>query len=130
MMDKDTLAVAVVHRQVMIVQATRTHAIRDQWLDVHTYAPFGDRLFLASNVPQARISSRDILTIFPSTDVFRVPVNGMLELPPKAFSEYLELSACCFTRHENLWKAHINKGNEVKQKWWKGSPRSSVICSC
>ncbi|TFK51732.1 hypothetical protein OE88DRAFT_1609316, partial [Heliocybe sulcata] len=104
MMDKGTLAVAVVQRQVMIVEATRTHAIRDQWLDVHTYAPFGDRLFLASSVPQARISSRDVLTIFPSTDIFRIPVNGMLELPPQAFSEYLELSARCFTRYENLWK--------------------------
>ncbi|KAF8889367.1 hypothetical protein BD779DRAFT_341451 [Infundibulicybe gibba] len=62
MMDHGTLAVAIVKRQVMVVQATRSHTRRDRYLDVHTYSPFGERVFLASEVPSARIASTDILT--------------------------------------------------------------------
>ncbi|EPQ56455.1 hypothetical protein GLOTRDRAFT_40340 [Gloeophyllum trabeum ATCC 11539] len=128
MMDKSTLAIAVVQRQVMIVQASRTHGPREQWLDVQTYASFGDRLFLASTVPHARISSRDVLAIFPATDVFRVPVNGMLELPPQAFAEYLELSTMCFKRHEMLWSIHQDE--RVKERWWKAASRLPLLRSC
>jgi len=103
-MKNGTLAVAVVQRQVMVVQAIRSHARRDRYLDVHTYAPFGDRIFLASPVPKARISPSDILTIFPSSDVTRVPAQGMLELPKQAFFEFKELSSRHQERCESLWR--------------------------
>ncbi|KAI0794000.1 hypothetical protein C8Q74DRAFT_1314923 [Fomes fomentarius] len=105
MLKHGSLAVAVVQRQVMVVQATRTHSQRERWVDVYTYAPFGERVFLASPVPQARISSRDILTIFPTDDAPRQPVSGMLELAPQAFTEYMELSSRTQKRHEQLFNA-------------------------
>ncbi|KAF8075067.1 hypothetical protein FPV67DRAFT_613024 [Lyophyllum atratum] len=105
MMKNGALAVAVVQRQVMIVQATRSHARRDKYLDVHTYSPFGDRVFLSSAVPKARIAPSDILTIFPSTDITRVPAQGMLELPQQAFFEFKELSHRHQERCEDLWSA-------------------------
>jgi hypothetical protein len=83
--------------------AARSHTQRDRWLDVHTFAPFGERVFLATDVPNARIAMSDILTIFPSTDVFRTPAQGMLELPQKAFSEFIELSSRNQLRYENMW---------------------------
>ncbi|RDX48260.1 hypothetical protein OH76DRAFT_1309398, partial [Lentinus brumalis] len=103
MLKHGSLAVAVVQRQVMIVQASRTHSQREQWVDVYTYTPFGERVFLASPIPQARISSRDILTIFPTEESACQPTTGMLELPPKAFSEYVELSSRTQQRHEQLF---------------------------
>ncbi|OCH87375.1 hypothetical protein OBBRIDRAFT_695139, partial [Obba rivulosa] len=104
MMRHGSLAVALVHRKVMLVQAARSHTQRDPWVDVLTYAPFGDRVFLASNVPQARISARDILTIFPPEDVLRAPTAGMIELPPQAFQEFLELNSRTQERNEVLFK--------------------------
>ncbi|RDB23544.1 hypothetical protein Hypma_009028 [Hypsizygus marmoreus] len=105
MMQNGTLAVAIVQRQVMIVQATRSHARRDKYLDVHTYSPFGDRIFLASAVPKARIAPTDILTIFPASDNARVPAQGMLELPQQAFFEFKELSSRHQQKCESLWSA-------------------------
>ncbi|KDQ61578.1 hypothetical protein JAAARDRAFT_31034 [Jaapia argillacea MUCL 33604] len=120
MMNQGSFAVAIVQRKVMIVQATRTHGPQDRWLDVNTYIPFGERIFLPSNVPQARISSSDILTIFPSSDVFDMPAAGeMLEVPPKAFAEFIELSSRNQKRYENLWKAY--KVDTSKPRWWKVS---------
>ena len=77
--------------------------MRDRWLDVYTFAPFGERVFLATDTPHARISSSDVLTIFPSSDVFRTLDVGMLELPHQAFSEFNELSARNLCRKESLW---------------------------
>ncbi|KAJ8515717.1 hypothetical protein ONZ45_g6882 [Pleurotus djamor] len=99
------LGVAIVQRKVVIVQAARTHTKLDRWLEVSTYTPFGERVFLATDVPTARIKPTDILTIFPPSDVFRRPDQGMLELPQQAFSEYLELSMRTQQRHETMWNA-------------------------
>ncbi|KAF9499417.1 hypothetical protein BDN71DRAFT_1442057 [Pleurotus eryngii] len=105
MMHTGELAVAIVQRKVMIVRAKRTHNKFDRWLEVDTYTLFGDRVFLATDVPTARIQSSDVLTIFPTTDVFRQPDQGMLELPQQAFSEYLELSMRTQKRYESMWSA-------------------------
>ncbi|KAF8634660.1 hypothetical protein AX17_004129 [Amanita inopinata Kibby_2008] len=91
-----TIAIAMVKRQVMIVQATRPHTKRDKYLDVHTYSPFGERVFLASALPEARISSSDILAVLsaPAGDsqtqpcvlaqgVFGV-LEALFEVPEKA----------------------------------------------
>ncbi|KIM68010.1 hypothetical protein SCLCIDRAFT_1209392 [Scleroderma citrinum Foug A] len=99
-MNHGTVAVALVQRQVMIIQATQTHSRRDRWLDVYTYVPFGDRLFLASAVPQARIASSDLLVTFP----FRTPTTDMIELPEYAYREFLELSARHQLKYENMWR--------------------------
>ncbi|KAF9221381.1 hypothetical protein BS17DRAFT_711401 [Gyrodon lividus] len=99
-MNHGTVAIAVVQRQVMIIQAARSHNRRGRWLDVYTYVPFGERLFLASPVPRARIASSDLLVIFP----FRTPTSDMIELPAQAYQEYLELSARYQLKHENMWR--------------------------
>ncbi|KAF9462941.1 hypothetical protein BDZ94DRAFT_1322238 [Collybia nuda] len=103
MLKNGSLAVAVVKRQVMVVQATRSHTNRDKYLDVHTYSPFGERVFLATDVPKARIARTDILTIFPSTDITRELAQGILELPQQAFFEFTELSFRHQQRCESLW---------------------------
>ena len=122
MLTQGDIAVAVVQRQVMVVQGrsprcglvllstksritragARTHTLRDRWLDVHIFSPFGDRLFLASAVTSARILSTDILTIFPPNDAIHLPSEGTLELHPKAFSEFLELRARMQKKYEQL----------------------------
>jgi len=104
-MNHGDLAIAVVQRRVMVVQVARSHTWRDRWLEVYTFIPFGDRVFLATDVPRARISSTDILTIFPTTDIFCTPAKGLLELPQQAFSEFMELSCRNQTHHETLWSA-------------------------
>ncbi|KAI9066951.1 hypothetical protein FKP32DRAFT_1644832 [Trametes sanguinea] len=114
MLKNGSLAIAVVQRQVMLVQAARSHNQRERWVDVYTYTPFGDRVFLASNVPQARIASRDILTIFPEEDGVREPTAGMLELPPQAFYEFMELSSRTQKRYEQLFSAWSSK---AKRRW-------------
>ncbi|KAI0726708.1 hypothetical protein C8Q72DRAFT_844238 [Fomitopsis betulina] len=102
MLTQGDVAVALVQKQVMIVQGARTHTLRDRWLDVHIFSPFGDRLFLASAVTSARILSTDILTIFPSDDAVHLPAEGILELHPKAFSEFMELQAHVQKKYEQL----------------------------
>lgn len=87
--------------------ATRSHALRDRYLDVHTYTPFGERVFLASVVPNARIAPNDILTIFPASDVTHILAQGMLEIPQQAFREFEELRSRHQKRCENLWSAWI-----------------------
>ena len=86
-----------------MVSATRTYTQKDVWVDVNTYVHFGHRTFLASDVPQARISPSDILTIFPTSDIIRRPTKGMLELPAQAFAEFLELSARTQRKYEKLF---------------------------
>ncbi|KIK07793.1 hypothetical protein K443DRAFT_673051 [Laccaria amethystina LaAM-08-1] len=106
MLTNGTLAIAIVKRQVMVVQATRSHTKRDKYLDVNTFSLFGDGVFLASDVPKARIASSDVLTIFPST---HVPSQGLLELPKQAFSEFVEISSRYQKRYESLWNSWISK---------------------
>jgi len=104
-MNNGTVAIAIVRNQVMIVQAARSHSRRDRFLEVYTYTPFGDRVFLATNVPSARIMSSDILTVFSAMDKCCSTAPGMLELPQKAFSQYLDLSSRNQKRHERIWNA-------------------------
>ncbi|KAG6331697.1 hypothetical protein ID866_7393 [Astraeus odoratus] len=99
-MDQGTVAIALVQRQVMIIQATQSRTRADRWLDVYTYVPFGDRVFLASPVPQARIASSDLLVLFP----FRTPTTDMIELPEQAYQKFLELSAKHRLKYENMWR--------------------------
>ncbi|KAJ6581203.1 hypothetical protein B0H19DRAFT_928932 [Mycena capillaripes] len=102
------IGVAIVSRQVMVVQAARSHSSRDRFLDVYTFMPFGpDRVFLATHIPKARISTSDILTIFPPEDILRTrsPSPGMLELPEEAFTEFNELSSRTQERYERMWNA-------------------------
>jgi hypothetical protein len=79
------------------------HEYRDRWLDVHTYSRFGDRVFVLSDIPVARIPPSDILSIFPLTDEPRIPAKGMLELSPRAFAEFMELSGRNQLQYERLW---------------------------
>ncbi|KAI0060990.1 hypothetical protein BV25DRAFT_821065 [Artomyces pyxidatus] len=109
MLSYGSVAVALVQRQVMVVQATRPHDHRDRYLDVYTFTPFGDRTFLASSAPCARIASNDLLTIFPDTDIFTMPARDVLELPPKAFGEFSELSQRNSKRHDSMWAAWKGK---------------------
>lgn len=122
-----SIAVALVKNQVMIVQgdsrllmvyplsttdldgiAARTHTKREKYLDVHTYTPFGERVFLASDIPSARISSSDLLKVLPLEDN-RLVTQGMLELPKKAYSQYMELNSRHQKRYESLWSAWVSK---------------------
>jgi len=80
--------------------AARSHDRRDRWLDVCTFAPFGDHLFLASPVPHARIASSDVLIVFP----FRSAATDMIELPVHAYEKLMQLKAKHQKKQENLWR--------------------------
>ncbi|TFK74924.1 hypothetical protein BDN72DRAFT_886047 [Pluteus cervinus] len=109
MMNNGTVAVALVKRQVMVVQAARTHTKNDKFLDVHTFSPFGERLFLETDVPDARIQPSDVLAILPSGVSLDCSqeAQGILELGPKAFSEYIALTSRQEKKRESLWKSWI-----------------------
>lgn len=104
-MSTGTVAIAMVKRQIMIVQAARQHTKQERYLDVHTYAPFGERVFLASNVPDARISSSDILAVLssPLKDQACALSQGMLELSQQGFSEYIKHSERHQKKYERMW---------------------------
>jgi len=89
--------------------ATRSHAKREKYLDVHTYAPFGEGVFLATDVPSARIASSDLLTVLPPLEDDHLLGQGMLELPNKALSQYTQLTARHQKRYENLWSSWVSK---------------------
>jgi hypothetical protein len=88
-------------------------------LDVYTYKPFAEGVFLASEVPQARIASKDLLTIFPATDAIQLLASGMLELPPQAYSECVRFD--CLSRVEqeltycaDIWSSACVAKNELR----------------
>ncbi|KAF5361921.1 hypothetical protein D9756_002625 [Leucocoprinus leucothites] len=128
MLNHGAIAVAIVKRQVMVVQAARTHTKRDKYIDVQTYSPFGERIFLASEVPSARIAASDILSVFNNDVLSMSPGSssssllsleeeeegvtvgpGMIELPPQAFSQYLAYSERQQKRFEDMWCAWTAK---------------------
>jgi len=111
MLNNGAVAIAVVRRQVMLVQAARAHTKRDKYIDVQTYSPFGECVFLASETPSARIAASDILSVLdPSTQVPLLEDSpGMIELPPHMFSEYLAHSERQQKRFENMWCAWTAK---------------------
>lgn len=120
----------------------RSHTKRDRFLDVCTFTPIGDCLFLATDVPTARISSSDILTTFPfqystpnqnqlpnvtsstscdtlinSDDEHESSVTfDMLELPREAFNEFLELCETAQKKNEKLWVAGAGETRKSKSK--------------
>lgn len=144
MMKNGSLAVAIVHRQVIVVKAVRSHTKRDRLLDVSTFAPLGDRLFIASDFPNARIPASDILTIFPfeytpsasatqqsialqssaSSETLieeEIQPSGsftveMLELPPGAFAEFQQLCSRNQEQCDKLWISGqpSNLGRKIK----------------
>jgi len=147
MMKNGSLAVAIVHRQVVVVKAVRSHTKRDRLLDVCTFTPMGDRLFIASDFPNARIPSSDILTIFPfeytpatsaSPPSIVLPSSAssetlieeelqtpesitveMLELPSKAFVEFQQLCSRNQEQCDKLWVngQSSNLGRRIKSKF-------------
>ena len=100
-------------------------------LDVCTFTPIGDRLFIASDFPNARIPASDILTIFPfgyTPSVSAAPQSisltssassetlieeaiqtaesitvEMLELPSGAFTEFQQLCSRNQEQCDKLW---------------------------
>ncbi|KAI0343080.1 hypothetical protein BDW22DRAFT_1356645 [Trametopsis cervina] len=111
-MEHGSLAVAMVQRQVTLVQASRSHSSREGWLDVHTFMPFGSNVFLQSPVPQARIPSNDILTIFPATDKVSFETGGTLELSPQACEEFMELSSRMQQKYEKMFDIWCRKSRQ------------------
>jgi hypothetical protein len=82
--------------------AARSHSRCDRWLDVYTFTPFGDRVFLTSSVPRARISPTDILAIFPHH--VHATSKDMIELPRQAWNEFVELTARNQKKYESMWR--------------------------
>ncbi|TDL23687.1 hypothetical protein BD410DRAFT_786944 [Rickenella mellea] len=109
MLYKGDVAVASVQGQVMVVQAAKSYSKRDQALDVYIYQPFGSRVFISPQTPLARISPRDIFTIFTASDGFRPTDLGMLELTQHAYAEFVELSSYNQHKIDAMW-------NQLKAK--------------
>ena len=98
--------------QLTMNSASRSHSSRETWLDVHTFIPFGSNVFLPSPVPQARISTSDVLTIFTTSDklTMETPFGGeMLEVTPQAYQEFLELSSRTQKKYERLFDVWSRK---------------------
>ena len=92
--------------------ASRSHSSRETWLDVHTFIPFGSNVFLPSPVPQARISTSDVLTIFTTSDKLTMETpfgSEMLEVTPQAYQEFLELSSRTQKKYERLFDVWSRK---------------------
>ena len=112
-------------------------------LDVCTFTPIGDRLFIASDFPNARIPASDILTIFPfeytpsaSTSPQSITLTSsassetlieegispesitveMLELPSGAFAEFQQLCSRNQEQCDKLWVSgqSSNLGRKIK----------------
>ncbi|KAK2465676.1 hypothetical protein APHAL10511_002220 [Amanita phalloides] len=115
-MSAGTIAIAMVKRQVMIVQTVRPHTKHDTHIDVHAYAPFGERVFIATSVPEARIPASHVLAVVvapsppPRTDEESVDAvtQDMLELSCKAFAEYRKISLRHQKKYERMWSAMMS----------------------
>ncbi len=124
------VAVALVQRQVMVVQSTSparlpepaprltltcvavapTYDPSEPWLDVHTYSPLGDRVFMPSApCPYARIAPRDVLAVLPLFSLCDRPTAGVLVLPDVAWDQFLKLSAQTQKKHEKMFAAWASK---------------------
>ena len=73
---------------------------------MHTYTLFGDRVFLPSACPQARIPPSAVLAVLPQAHAAE---SGVLELPPSAFDEYVALSARTQKTYESLFSVWAAK---------------------
>jgi len=106
MIDEGTLALATIQRKVVVVRAIKSHAYSDRSLDVLVYLPFGERLFITPpNVHgrRVKIPSKDLLFIFSASDYPNSTDPEMIELPPKAYDEYVELTAMNRRKLDLLW---------------------------
>ncbi|KZT37937.1 hypothetical protein SISSUDRAFT_1022171 [Sistotremastrum suecicum HHB10207 ss-3] len=108
-LDQGTVAVALINGQMTVVRGSRSHSRRDRVLDVDIFSHFGNGLFVSDSSSRARIFSKDIHAIFPSSDPFRLHDRGMLELPSKAYSEFKELSDLQQSRMDALWASATGK---------------------
>jgi len=112
MLSYGSVAVALVQRRVMVVQASRPHDQCERYLDVYTFTPSSDRdsrrTFLVSAVPCARIDSNDLLAVFEDDDALTLP-RDVLELPQKAYDEFSELSSRRGRRLDAVWAAWKGK---------------------
>ncbi|KZS94354.1 hypothetical protein SISNIDRAFT_548931 [Sistotremastrum niveocremeum HHB9708] len=108
-LDQGTVAVALINGQMTVVRGSRSHSRRDRVLDVDIFSHFGNGLFVSDSSSRARIFSKDIHAIFPSSDPFRLHDRGMFELPSKAYSEFKELSDLQQSRMDALWASATGK---------------------
>ncbi|KAI9428583.1 hypothetical protein H4582DRAFT_2074318 [Lactarius indigo] len=108
MLSYGSVAVALVQRRVMVVQASRPHDECERYLDVYTFTPSSERTFLVSDAPCARIDSNDLLTIFDDDAAMAIP-HDVLELPQKAYDEFSELSSRKNRRFDAVWSAWKGK---------------------
>ncbi|KAI9511592.1 hypothetical protein F5148DRAFT_1170276 [Russula earlei] len=114
MLSYGSVAVALVQRRVMVVQASRPHDMCERYLDVYTFTPSSDtrsngRTFLASESPCARINSNDLLTVFDDGEGGLTIPHDVLELPQKAYDEFSELSSRKSKRFDSMWSAWKGK---------------------
>lgn len=158
-MKNGSLAVAIVHKQVVVVKgearpicscssetdplylpAVRSHTKRDRLLDVCTFTPIGDRLFIASDFPNARIPSSDILTIFPfeytpsasakpqsisltSSASSETLIEETIQTPESITVEMLELPSGAFAEFQHL----CSRNQEQCDKLWVSGQQSSNL---
>jgi hypothetical protein len=130
MLSYGSVAVALVQRRVMVVQgktwrrpvicrhlsvliefppsASRPHDKCERYLDVYTFTPSSERMFLVSDAPCARIDSNDLLAVFDDDDALAIP-HDVLELPQKAYDEFSELSSRKNRRIDTVWAAWKGK---------------------
>ncbi|KAH9066660.1 hypothetical protein EDB87DRAFT_1553197 [Lactarius vividus] len=108
MLSYGSVAVALVQRRVMVVQASRPHDECERYLDVYTFTPSSERTFLVSDAPCARIDSNDLLAVFDDDDALAIP-HDVLELPQKAYDEFSELSSRKNRRFDAVWSAWKGK---------------------
>ncbi|KAH9995598.1 hypothetical protein BJV77DRAFT_1066295 [Russula vinacea] len=110
MLSYGSIAVALVQRRVMVVQASRPHDQCERYLDVYTFTPStgAGRTFLVSNAPCVRINSGDLLAVFDDDDVLTIP-HDTLELPQKAYDEFSELSSRKGKRFDAVWASWKGK---------------------
>jgi hypothetical protein len=108
-------------------------------LDVCTFTPIGDRLFIASDFPNARIPTSDILTIFPfeytpaastrpqsitltSSASSETLIEEGTQTPESITVEMLELPSVAFTEFQNL----CSRNQEQCDKLWVSGQSSNL----
>ncbi|KZV96379.1 hypothetical protein EXIGLDRAFT_609195 [Exidia glandulosa HHB12029] len=92
-MNKGTCAVALLHGQVVLVQAARSHEIRDGYIDVVKFTSFANGTFVADASAPARISSKNLLSILPTGVAPSVRAAGTLELHGQAYAEFIDIAS-------------------------------------
>lgn len=107
MLSNGTLAIALIKQRIVIVQSVRNHGRSDKYLDIITFDPFGECIFLPSQVPTARIQSSDVLQIL-SNEAARVAQTDILEVPVDFFNQYISFRTRQQPKRESLWCSLIS----------------------